>query len=82
MIVTRLSCIFLRIVKRSSKHRFQLGFGNVLIAPIGFICFTYLNVIYLRRSVRDVVVLKVCPKWAENESNLCPLLSGRRRLEK
>ena len=42
----------------------------------------YLNVIYLRISVRDVIVLKFCMKWAANESDFCPLLSRRCRSEK
>ena len=62
MIVTRLSRIFLSIVRRSSIHRLQLGFVNAFIVPIGFGCFTTLNVMYLRKSVRDVVVLKCCLK--------------------
>ena len=32
--VTRLSRIFLRIVKRSSIHKLQLGFVNISIEPI------------------------------------------------
>ena len=79
MIVTRLSRIFLRIARRSSIHRLQLGFVNVFIAPIWFICFTTLNVMYLRKSVRDVVVLKCCSKLAANESDFCRFLSRRRR---
>ena len=55
--------------KRSSIHRLQLGFVNVFIASIGFCSFTTLNVMYLRRSVRDVVVLKCCLKWTANESD-------------
>ena len=60
----------LRINKRSSIHRLQFGFISVFIAPIGFSCFTTLNVIYLRRYVGDVVELKYCSKWAANESDL------------
>ena len=30
-----------------------------------------MNVIYLSRSVRVVVVLKCCKKWAANESDFC-----------
>ena len=41
--VTRLSRIFLRIVKRYSIHRLQLGFVNVFIAPIRFSYFTTLT---------------------------------------
>ena len=82
MIVTRLSCRFLRIVKCSSINRLQLGFVNVVIAAIRFSYFTTLNVIYLRRPVRDAVVLKCCPKWAANESDFCLFLSRRRRLDK
>ena len=74
IIVTRLSRSFLRIVRRSSIHRLQLGFLNVFIAPIGFICFTTLNVMYLRKSLRDLVLLKCCSKWAANECNFCPFL--------
>ena len=48
--VTRLSCSCFRIIKHSSILRLQLGFINCFIAPIGFSCFTTLNVIYLRRS--------------------------------
>ena len=70
MIVMRLPRSFLRILRRSSIHILQLGFVNVFIAPIGFRCFTTLNVMYLRKSVRDVVVLKFCSKWAANESDL------------
>ena len=56
-----------RIVKRSCIYILQLVFVNIFIAPIWFICFTTMNVIYLRRSVRDVEVLKCCSKWAANE---------------
>ena len=70
-----LSRSFLRIVRRSSIHRLQLGFVNVFIAPIGFSCFTNLNVMYLRKSVRGVLVLKCCSKWAANKSDFCPFLS-------
>ena len=82
MIVTRLSRSFLRIIKCSSIHRLQLGFVNFFIAPIRFSCLTTLNVMYLRNSVRDVVVLMCCLKWAANESDFFPFLSRRRRLEK
>ena len=82
MIVTRLSRSFLKIIRRSSIHRLQLGFVNVFIAPIEFNCFTTLNVMYLRKSVCGVVVLKCCSKWAANESNICPFLSRRRRSDK
>ena len=60
--------VFFRVVKRSCIHKLQLGFVNVFIAPIGFSCFSTLNVIHLRSSVRDVVLLKCCTKWAANES--------------
>ena len=53
---------------------FAAHFVNVFIAPIGFSYFTTLNVIYLHRSVRDVVVLKCCTKWAANESNFFSVL--------
>ena len=46
---------FFIIVKYFSIHKLQLGFVNVSIAPIRFICFTNFNFVYLRRSVRDVV---------------------------
>ena len=65
----------LRILKRSSIHRLQLGFVIVFIAPIGFSCFNTLNDIHFRISVRDVVVLKCCLEWASNESDFCPFLS-------
>ena len=58
IIVTRLSRSFLRIVKSSCIHRLQFAFVNIFVATIGFSCFITLNVIYLRRSVHDVVVLK------------------------
>ena len=79
-----LTCLprsFLRIVKRSCIRRLQSGFVNVCIVPIGFICFTTLNGIYVRRSVRDIE-LKCCLEWAENESYFCPFLSRCRRSEK
>ena len=66
--VTRLSHSFFGIVKRSSIHRFQLVFVIFFIAPIGLICFTTLNAIHFVRSVRDVVYLNCCSRWAENES--------------
>ena len=61
--VSRLSCRFLRIVRRSSIHRLKFGFVKIFFTPIGFICFTTLNAIYLRRYVRDVVELKCILKW-------------------
>ena len=82
IIVTRLSRSFLRIVKRYSIHRLQFGFINTFIVPIRFICFTTLNVIFLRRSVRSIVELKYCSKWAANESDFCLLLSRSRSSEK
>ena len=82
IIVTRLSHTFLRIVTHYSIHRLQFGLVNVFIAPIGFSCFTTLNIIYLRRYVRGVVTLKCCSKWSENESDFCPFLSRRRISEK
>ena len=82
IIMTCLSHSFLRIVKRSSIHWLKLNLLNIFIAPIGLSCFTTLNVMYLRKSVRDVVVLKCCSKWAANGSDFCPFLSSRRRLKK
>ena len=66
--VTNVSRSFLIIFNRSSKHRLQLGFMNDFISPIGFICFTTLNVIYLHRPMREVVDLKCYTKWGANES--------------
>ena len=77
--VTRFSCSIFRIVKRSCIHKLQLGFVNVFIAPIVFISFSTLNVIHLRSSVCDVVLLKCCTKWAANESDFCQFLSRRCR---
>ena len=57
IIVTHLSCSFLRIVNNSSIHRLKFGFLNIFIAPIAFSSFTTLNVIYLRISVCEVVFL-------------------------
>ena len=68
LIVTCLSRSFLRIVKFSSIHRLLLCVVNVYIASIRFSCFTTLNVIYLCRSLHDVVLLKCCSKWALNKS--------------
>ena len=76
MDMTRLSRSFVWIVKLPSVHRLQLGFVNDFIAPIGFSCFTNLNVMHLRGSVRDVIALKSCSKWAENESDSYPFLEG------
>ena len=73
---------FLRFFKRSSIDRSQLGFLNVFIAPIKFSYLTNLKVIYLRRYVCDVVVLKCYSKRAANESDFCPFLSRYRRLDK
>ena len=81
IIATSLSRSFLRIVKHSSIHRLQFDFVNIFIGPISFSSFNTLDVIYLRRYVRDVVVLKCCTKWAENESDFYPFLSRRRILE-
>ena len=75
-------CMTFRIVKRSCIHKLQLGFVNVFIAPIVFSCFSTLNVIHLRCSVRNVVLLKCCTKWAANESDFCPFLRRGCRLEK
>ena len=80
--MTHLSRSFLRIVKHSSIHRLQFDLVNVFIVTIGFICFTTLNVINLRRYLHGVVELKCCSKWSENESDFCPLLSRHRILEK
>ena len=80
--VTHFSRSFFRIIKRSYIHRLQLGFVNVFIAPIGFICFNNLNVIHFRRSVRAVELSKCCTKWAANESDFCPFLSRHCRSEK
>ena len=78
----RLSHIFFRIVKCSSIHRLQFSVKNVFIAPIVFNWFATLSIIYLRRSVRVVVVLKCCWKSSANEYDLCTFLSGRRRSDK
>ena len=80
--MTHLSHSFFRIVEPSCIHRLQLGFINVFIASIRFICFITLNIIHLCRSVRDVVLLKWCTKWATNESDFCPFLSRHCRSEK
>ena len=80
--VTHLPRRFLRIVRRSSIHRLQLGFVTVFIAPIGLSSFTTLNVVHLRRSVREVADLKCCSKWAANDYYFCPFLRRCRRLEK
>ena len=53
--VTCLSHSFLIIVKCSSIHRLKLGFVNDFIGPIGLICFTNLNAMHLRKSMRDRV---------------------------
>ena len=76
------SHIFLRIVKCSSVNRLQFSLVNVFISPIGFSCFTTLNVIYLRRFERDVVVLKCCSKRKSNDSGFFLLLSRCRIVEK
>ena len=60
----------------------EFGFIDAFIAPIRFSYFTTLNVIYLRRSVREVVALKCYSKWSANESDFCPFLSKHRRSEK
>ena len=78
MTVNNLFRSFLRIIIRSSVHRLQLGFVNVFDAPIVFRCFTTFNVIYLCISVREVVALKCCSKWAANESDFCLFLIWRR----
>ena len=72
--MTRLSHLYFRVVKRSSIHKLQLGFVNVYIAPIGFSCFTTLNIMYFCRSVCDVVELSCCSTWAANESGFCLFL--------
>ena len=58
------------ILKCSSVHRLQLGFVNVFIDTIRLSCFITLNVMNLHKSVRDVVYLKCCLKWAANKSDL------------
>ena len=82
MTVMRLSHGFLRIVKRSSVNRLQLGFVNVFIVNTMFRCLTDLNIIYLRRSVHDIVVIKWCSKWWANEYYFYPFLIIRSRSEK
>ena len=57
------------IVISSSIHKLQLGFVNILTVPIGFSCFTTLNDMRLRGSVRDMVELKFFSKWALNVIN-------------
>ena len=71
-----------RTVEGSYIHRLQVGFIIVFIVPVGFSYFTTLNVMYLRRSVHDIVALKCCSKWAANESEFFLFLIGRRRSEK
>ena len=77
MSVMRLSRSFLKIINHPSIHRLQLGFVNDFIAPIELICVTNLNVINLRRFMRDILDLKWCSKWAANESYFCPFLRRR-----
>ena len=76
IIVTCLSRSILRINKHSSIHTLQLGFVNISISPIGFRCFTTLNFMYLCRSIRDVVALTCCSKWAANYYGFCLFLEG------
>ena len=59
-------------------HRFQLVFLNVSIAPIWLILFTTLNIIRLRRSIRDAVDLNCCLEWAVNESDFIRFLEDVR----
>ena len=72
MSVTRLSRRFLSIVSHSSIHILQVGLVNYFIAAIGLSFVTTLNVIHLCKSVRGLVYLKCCSKWAANESYFCP----------
>ena len=72
--VTRSSCTFLRVVKKLSIHRLQLGFVNSFIAEIRLIFFTNLNVKKFCKFLCDIVSLKRCSKWASNEPDFCPLL--------
>ena len=60
IIVTHLSCVFFSIVIHFSIHKLLLGFINVSVSPIGFRCFTTLNVIYLRIPAYDLVALMRC----------------------
>ena len=66
--------LILRIVKRYSLHRLELGFINIFITKNGLSCFTTLNVMHLHRSMRDAVDLKCSVKWATDESEVCTFL--------
>ena len=74
---THLSRIFLRVVKRSSIHRLQLGFVILFIDTIGLICFTTFNGMHLCSSVHYIVGLQFCLEWAANEPYFCPFLRRR-----
>ena len=80
--MTFLSRSFLRIVKYSSIHRFQLGFVEHLIATIGLICLTTLKVMQVCKYMSYAVDLKCCSEWAANESDFCTLLRGSWTLDK
>ena len=55
------------LILKRKVQRLQLAFVTVLIAPIRFSWFATLNVMYLHRSVRDLLESKFYSKLAVNE---------------